>query len=331
MSQCKSSKKESGNSVSNAKDSLTKLYIRKKDVFASAFNYFLYGGKEVIHPEQLQDVNTNGVVVPYGEDGTEIRLQPVQKIRDAFLSVMTDNHRIFMLCGIENQTLMHNAMPVRNGLYDFMEYAAQVQEAADAHRRAGNHGKDSVDFLSGFHSTDKLIPVYTLVIYWGPGEWTAPRSLFEMLDINGENDYYGLNDWKINLIIPSEITEEEALEKFGSDLGKALIYVKNMGKPEEEERIYKDERFRILRTETALVLNEIMNADFKIERKETVTDMCYAVERWKADSERKGTILGTIDTYRELRFSESEIMERIMTKYNLTEEEATEYMIKKSA
>ncbi len=50
------------------KDTLTKQYIKDKKVFASAFNYFLYEGRQVIHPEQLRVVDTTEVVVPYGED-----------------------------------------------------------------------------------------------------------------------------------------------------------------------------------------------------------------------------------------------------------------------
>ncbi len=315
-------------------DTLTKQYIKDKKVFASAFNYFLYGGKEVIHPEQLQTVDTTEVVVPYGEDETGIKIQPVQKIRDAFFSVMKDENKVYMLCGLENQKKPHNAMPVRNALYDIMEYAAQVHEAAKAHRDAQNYGEGH-DFLSGFHKTDKLVPVYTLVIYWGSGDWDAPRSLFEMLDLKDESDYYGLNDWKINLIIPSEITEEEALEKFGSELGKALIYVKNMGDSEELERIYRDDRFRLLDPETALVLNEIMNANLEIDvdGKENV-DMCAGIEQLKEKAVKEATrnvsISASIDAWREVELSENEIKDRIMAKYNLTEEETIKFMSNES-
>ncbi len=266
------------------------------------------------------------MVVPYGEDETGIKTQPVQKIRDSFYSVMTDNKSVFMLLGLENQTHPDNAMPVRNGLYDFMEYAAQVQEAAKAHRKAQNYG-DTNDFLSGFHKTDKLIPVYTLVLYWGTGGWSAPRSLFEMLDLGSGSDYYGLNDWKLNLIIPDEITEDEALEKFGSDLGKALIYIKNMRDSDALERIYNDKRFRVLDTKAALVVNQIMNANIEIERTVKKTDMCEGLKKL----EEKAIILSAIETLRDINFAEDDIKRRIIAKYNLTDEEAMEYMSKKSA
>ncbi len=297
-------------------DTLTKKFVRDREVFADAFNYFLYDGRNVIKPEQLKDADTTEVVVPYGEDETGIRMQPVQKIRDAFYSVMTEGNKVYMLCGIENQTEPHNAMPVRNALYDIMEYVAQIQEAAKAHREVKNRGKDH-DFLSGFHSTDRLIPVYTLVIYWGEGEWNAPRSLFDMMDVQSVADYHGLNDWKLNLIIPNELNSED-VKKFNSDLGKALIYIKNMGRPEMIKKLSVDERFRVLKTDTVLMLNELMNADFKVQRKEKMTDMCYAIEKIKEEA----AIFATIKTCRKHRIPETEIINEIREEFGLSETEA---------
>ncbi len=305
-------------------DTLAKQFIKDKEVFADAFNYFLYDGREVIKPEQLRVVDTTEVVVPYGEDDTGIRTQPVQKIRDTFYSVMTEGNKVYMLCGIENQTEPHNAMPIRNALYDIMEYAAQIQEAAKAHRDVKNRGNTRHDFLSGFHRTDKLIPVYTLVVYWGAGEWDAPKSLFEMLDVKRESDYYGLNDWKINLIIPEELTDEDAAQKFCSDLGKALIYIKNMGKPDKIEQLSTDERFRLLKTDTVLMLNEIMNSDFQIERENEVTDMCYAVEKIKQDA----GVTSVIHALRKIKMPDDTIIESIMDQFKLTLSDAKAYMEK---
>ncbi|MCD7761847.1 MAG: Rpn family recombination-promoting nuclease/putative transposase [Lachnospiraceae bacterium] len=309
-------------------DTLTKKFVKDREVFADAFNYFLHDGKNVIKPEQLKAADTTEVVVPYGEVGTGVRMQPVQKIRDAYYSVMTEGNKVYMLCGIENQTEPHNAMPVRNALYDMMEYVAQIQEAAKAHRDVKNRGKEH-DFLSGFHSTDKLIPVYTLVVYWGEGEWNAPKSLFEMLDVEDESEYYGLNDWKLNLIIPNELSDED-VTKFNSDLGKALIYIKNMGKPDKIEQLSADERFRVLKTDTVLLLNQIMNTDFQVQRKEKVTDMCYAIEKIKEEAAREAareaSISATINTARRYGIDNNSIMDDIIKQFSLTVEEAENYM-----
>ncbi|MCD7883547.1 MAG: hypothetical protein LUI87_07560 [Lachnospiraceae bacterium] len=229
-----------------------------------------------------------------------------------------------MLCGIENQKKPHNAMPVRNALYDIMEYVAQIQEATKAHREAKNHGKNH-DFLSGFHATDKLIPVYTLVVFWGSGEWDAPRSLFEMLNVQNASEYYGLNDWKINLIIPEELANDD-VTKFNSDLGKALIYIKNMGRPEMIEKLSVDDRFRVLKTDTVLLLNEVMNADFTVSEGEVTTDMCYAVEKIKEDA----AVNAVITALRGMDMSDGTIIEKIMGQFKLTVDEARSYLAEKT-
>ncbi|MCD8330861.1 MAG: hypothetical protein LUC27_09380, partial [Lachnospiraceae bacterium] len=131
-----------------------------------------------------------------------------------------------------------------------------------------------------------------------------------------------LNDWKINLIIPEELSEEEAAQKFSSDLGKALIYIKNMGRPEKIEQLSADDRFRRLKTETVLLLNQVMNADFHIQKEEMITDMCYAVEKIK----EKAAILASIDTARRYGIPENSILNDIMKQFQLTIDEAKSYM-----
>ena len=48
-----SESKMEGEIIIGAIDAITKAYIRKNEVFADAFNYFMYDGAQVIQPEQL--------------------------------------------------------------------------------------------------------------------------------------------------------------------------------------------------------------------------------------------------------------------------------------
>ena len=41
----------------------------------------------------------------------------------------------YVLLGIENQTRIHYAMPVRNIIYDALQYGKQVEEIARRHER----------------------------------------------------------------------------------------------------------------------------------------------------------------------------------------------------
>ena len=48
------------------KDTVTTKYMRQNEVFADAFNYFVYGGEQVINPESLEELDTREIDVPYG-------------------------------------------------------------------------------------------------------------------------------------------------------------------------------------------------------------------------------------------------------------------------
>ena len=163
------------------KDTITKNYLNDPCIFADAFNYLLYHGAQVVLPEKLHPLDTVEAAFPYGADG---RLQPVQKFRDNFkyLAAMQDEEKAYLLLGVENQSETHYAMPVKSMIYDSFEYAAQVEKTARMHRRHLKSGKhsgqkalpkiSSGEFLSGFYKGDRLIPVITLVIHFGPEKWT---------------------------------------------------------------------------------------------------------------------------------------------------------------
>ena len=91
----------------------------------------------------------------------------------------------------------------------------------------------------------------------------------------------------------------------------------------------------LLDTKAALVVNQIMNANIEIERTVKKTDMCEGLEKIKEkaakEAAKEATILSAIEVYREMKISDDEIMNKITVKYNLSLEDATEYLSKKSA
>ena len=127
-------------------DMVTKEYMRENAVFADAFNYLIYNGKNVIDPAKLKDIDPTVIALPFGyeekagEDKkgkvqeTEWssvkngsvrkktagragkKTDAVQKYRDILKSavIKQDEKMSYVLLGIENQTDVHYAMPVRN-------------------------------------------------------------------------------------------------------------------------------------------------------------------------------------------------------------------------
>lgn len=112
-------------------DTVTKAYMRKNNIFADAFNYLIYEGKPVVDPEQLRELDTTEIALPFGsqekENGQSDDL--VQKYRDILKSavVMQEDEVAYILLGIENQTDIHYAMPVRNMIYDALNTESRSQ------------------------------------------------------------------------------------------------------------------------------------------------------------------------------------------------------------
>ena len=279
------------------KDTVTGAYVKQNTIFADAFNYYIFGGQQVIRPEQLKELDTAEIVVPYGADGAG---EPEQKYRDVMksLTAMQDENAAYLLLGIENQSDVHYAMPVKNLVYDTLHYAKQVQEAANSHRKAKDykeHGKG--EFLSGFYKEDKLIPVITLVIFFSPDEWDGPTSLHDMMNVRDERILSLVPDYQIHLIAPAGLADGE-LKKFHSSLKEVLGFIKYSKDKDKLTEIVQDE-FHELRKEEIDVLNECVNANLRLQDGEERLDMCKALEDMKREAAEEATIKATKETQEE--------------------------------
>ncbi len=280
------------------KDTITKDYMQDKDIFADAFNFLLYGGRQVIKPEQLRPLDTTSIVLPYGEDG---QLVPIQKYRDVLkmVTAMEDDKAAYMLFGIENQSEIHYAMPVRNMLYDAIQYVAQVEDTARSHKMGDKMPETRAEFLSGFYKTDKLLPVITLTLYFGADEWTAPKDLHSMLSADKEILPF-VDNYHLHLIAPAEIADNE-FTKFHTELSLALRFIKqSKNKNKLKELINEDTSFRSVSKKTADLVNVVTKSNLHYDDREERVDMCEAIEGIRNDARaegvEKGRVEGTLKT-----------------------------------
>ena len=215
-------------------DTETKAFMSDPSRFADAFNYLIYDGQPVIKPEMLKPLDTTEIAIPYGNNARA----PEQKYRDVLklLSVMRDHEAIYAVLGVENQTNVHYAMPVKNMQYDASNYVQQVMAAKKS------YGKEerltNAEFLSGFRKGDKLMPVITLVIYFGASEWDGPISIHDMLNTNNKRLLSFVPDYRINLIAPAQVPDED-FEKFSTDFRDVLQFIKCSKNEDEIDRIVK--------------------------------------------------------------------------------------------
>jgi len=159
--------------------------MKENTVFADAFNKFIYKGEQVIKPENLKPLDTDLTGIPYGADGAGV---PVQRYRDVLKSVtaMEDNSKVYLLLAVEAQSEVHYAMPVRIMVYDALQYAAQVEEAARSHREA--------------------------------------RKADEMLAVQEPEILSLVSDYKLNLIAPEHMSDEE-IDQFQTSLREVMLFI----------------------------------------------------------------------------------------------------------
>ena len=280
-------------------DTEAKRYFSDNARFADAFNYLIYDGRPVIEPGSLTPLDPAEIVVPYGNEARE----PLQKFRDLLKrwQVKTDGSAVYAVLGAELQSAVSYAMPVRSGLYDFMHYAKQVEEAARSYRKEQKTPLTRGEFLAGFRREDRLIPVITLVIFLGDAEWDGPVRIREMFAGTEERLLSFVPDYKTNLITPYGM-EKEDFYKFRTDVGQLLEYIKNQkDKDRIDEMVHDGDRFRRLDVETADLINTVTGSGLRFEAKEDKVDMCKAIEDMRNDSRNEGRLEGRaegIDTSR---------------------------------
>lgn len=279
------------------KDTVTTKYMRQNEIFADAFNYFVYGGEQVIHPESLKELDTREIDVPYG--GEKGAGQPVQKTRDVIKSVvaMMDKSIAYLLLAIENQSNIHYAMPVKNMVYDALQYAKQVEEAIASHRLSGDYkNAGSDEYLSGFMKEDHLLPVVTLVVYFDSKEWDGPLSIHEMFSGQDVRLLALVPDYKVNLIAPASIKDED-FGKFQSSLKEVLSFIKYARNKDELKRVLDaDESFRHLGREEVDVLNACVGAKIAVKEGEEAIDVCLAIQQMNEEAAQKAAQKERIST-----------------------------------
>lgn len=273
------------------KDTVTKTFMRENTVFADAFNYLIFNGKKVIQPERLQELDTTELVQLIAK-GKNNKNESVQKYRDILKAavIMEDENADYLLLGIENQTEIHYAMPVRNMIYDALQYGNQVAAIA-AQNVKEKKAPTRAEFLSGFYKADKLRPVITLVLHFGADPWDGATSLHEMMYFPLEEMRTFIQDYKIHLIDPAALKPDE-LEKFSTILREVLGCIKYSKDKEKLSSFIRNNTRMTLEINAARVIQAITNITLDLSEEVEEVDMCKAIDDMMQDSREEGKAEG---------------------------------------
>ena len=282
-------------------DKETKAYMRENEIFADAFNFFFYDGAQKIQPGRLRELDTTELIQLPGTDEKQLS-EVIQKYRDVLKSVvmMQDEKASYLLLGIENQTEVHYAMPVRNMLYDAMQYGKQVSElAADHGKHRAELKMTGAEYLSGFLKTDKLLPVITLVIHFSDAEWDGAKSLHEMMEWPDAHLKEYVQDYKIQLIDPAKIRPEE-FEKFSTSLREVLECIKYSKDKKKLRKLVENNPRMTMEVNAARVVQAVTGTKFRISEETEVVDMCQAIDEMVEDGIKEGIEKGKLEALENL-------------------------------
>ena len=308
-------------------DTVLKNYWNNNEQFADLFNAVLFEGKQVIKPEELEDVDTEESSVLEHREYAESIKASRDNIKIQKKSTVYGVE--FVLLGLESQEHIHYAMPMRVMGYDYASYKKQYDSNAKKYKTAKGLSED--EYLSRMKKTDKFIPVITVVVYYGEKPWDGAMSLHEMLNIPEEMAKY-INNYKM-LLVEARKNNLTLHNMNNVDLFNLLqiILDRSISKNEAIKKAiqYSEER----KTEKSVIMTVAGATDSKLDYNAFGNGdgaMCSLFEEIAKEGEikgqTKGEAKGIIETGFEFGLSENDILERLQNKLNVSLEMAQEYI-----
>ncbi|MGN0505890.1 MAG: Rpn family recombination-promoting nuclease/putative transposase [Lachnospiraceae bacterium] len=247
-------------------------------MFADIFNVLVFGGRQVVTPDALEDITGFS---QYKADDANLHEQE----RDIYK--LWKSQRVnLVIMGIENQTKQERDMPFRGIGYDGASYRSQMLKTKSVK-------------VKGKKKTLKVkerYPVITIVLYFGEKPWQYPLKLKESFrpklpknEITKALENY-ITDYKVNLFdIPRLPPETVAL--FQSDFKVVADYFVNAyNNPEYEPDpaviTHVDELLKLMRVLTGD--NRYETISFTEQEKKEGVRMCKVLDA----RERRGEIRG---------------------------------------
>jgi len=320
------------------------IWLSEKKRFANLFNGVIYGGRQVILPEDLEEVNPVSSVSVKNRTG---KTKNMKKYRDIIMKWR--NQATLVLLANESQDKVHYAMPHKVMLYDGMDYETQIRnnwknfnDRRKQNKKAGQSLEHLTagEYLSRFRKKDRLIPIISLVFYYGSEPWDGPVDLYDMFQLEGtkeENEILEkyLPNYKINLVDAERL---EDVEKFSDDLQVILTMLRYRDSKEELTDYINENKkfFQNVDYETSQAMKAFLNMkqiSGEAEHKEEMIDMCKAIQEMYDDGVKDGIqkgvergIAAVIRTCRNLNVSEEDTLNNVQREYELSMEEAKKYL-----
>lgn len=309
-------------------DTVVKNYWRNNEQFADFFNAVLFDGKQVIKPDELEDLDTEESSVLEHREYAESIGASRDNVKIRKRSTVYEVELVIL--GMEGQERIHYAMPMRVMGYDYGTYKKQY--AANAAKYKNANGMTEDEYMSRMKKADKLIPVITVVVYYGEKSWDGAVSLHEMLKIPKTMETF-VNDYKMHLVEARKnnlklhnINNQDLFNLLEIILDKSAKW--NEIKEKAINYASKHEVEKSVIMTVAGAANCKM--DYNMMEKKGDADMCTVFEETRKEGVAEGVVKGRaeeiIETGYEFGLSEDDILTRLQKKLNISLQKAQEYL-----
>lgn len=285
-------------------DIAVKNWLSDNDRFADLFNGTIFGGRQIVRPEELENMDRETDIIVTDK---EKKSRGMQRHRDVVKRWKKGLDLAVLACEAQNE--IHYAMPVRNMTQDGISYTEQIRLLWQQRKKERRNGQQTrkltgEEYLSRFGKDDSIFPVITIVFYYDVKKWDGAVELYDMFRINKElKDEKILEkyipNYRINLVDAGNIKH---LEQFGTDLQQVFGMLKCRGEKEKLQKYIQENRnyFENVDVETyqavrVFLQSETMLKEVPVMEKEEKINMCRAMEEWYADAVREGMAKGIED------------------------------------
>ena len=154
------------------KDEKLRNFLEDETLYADLWNGGVFGGRQVVHADELEE--TNPILLKANEG------QSKERIRDVVMKESRNGLK-FVVWALENQDKVDYRMPARVMLSEALEYDRQIRKISNYNKKQAKEqvatsenaekiSRNDGEFLYHYHKEDKICPVVTLVLYWGNKE-----------------------------------------------------------------------------------------------------------------------------------------------------------------
>ena len=258
------------------KDVLTAAYLKNNSRFADLLNGWLFGGRSVVRPEDIQELDSAEIRIR--RDRVTGGVRTGKRYRDVIRRVAL-GMRFAVVC-VEEQSEVDYTMPFRVIGYDLDRYEQQLRIRRQEHRERKDLKAE--EYLSGISREDRFLPVVTLVLYFGK-HWDGPRNLKDLLDLEGMLPEVRelLADYPVHVI---EVGNYPYAEAFRTDLKLVFGFVQNADDKEKLRAFARAEEEALSElAEDAYDLISVMTGTRKGK-----VNMCKAIDDMLADAREEG-------------------------------------------